>query len=178
MGHSKHMQVQRSSPWDRARSGFGEASKKSNRGWSNELCWRLLSGSWHDCQVRTDNQQEIQTGAIDRQFNRDFQDEAKKKGHPWTLAKVRYSDWRERHGFNIFRCLTPACRWVLSSHWMPCQTPTMWHCGARWKQDNANYVDKLIIAGERWAQARGQHQGYDLHTAKTYFLHICILYPE
>ena len=26
-----------------------------------------------------------------RQFNRDFQDEAKKKGHPWTLAKVRYS---------------------------------------------------------------------------------------
>ena len=101
MGHSKHMQVQRSSPWDRARSGFGEASKKSNRGWSNELCWRLLSGSWHDCQVRTDNQQEIQTGAIDRQFNRDFQDEAKKKGHPWTLAKVRYSHWRETHGFKI-----------------------------------------------------------------------------
>ena len=27
-----------------------------------------------------------------RQFNRDFQEEAKKKGHPWTLAKVRYSD--------------------------------------------------------------------------------------
>lgn len=48
----------------------------------------------------------------------------------------RQLNWKgEDLKWNIIRCLTPACQWAHSSPWMPYQTRTMCHCGARWRNE-------------------------------------------
>ena len=52
---------------------------------------------------------------------------------------------------------------------------SLWCKVAEW---NVEFGYRLLIAGKWGAQTRGQHQGHDLHFAKTYLLHIYIFYPE
>ena len=106
------------------------------------IVWRL---TWLPGGQFKDHPQEIWMGLNNNGCLRDFQDEAKKKGHPWTLAKVgfpvsRQLNWKgEDLKWNIIRCLTPACQWAHSSPWMPCQTRTMCHCGARWRNEIGSF---------------------------------------
>ena len=163
--------MQWSSPWDRTWSGSGKAGKKSNWGWGNELCWRLLLGAWHDCKVSKDLLSRNFYGCL-----RDFQDEAKKKGHPWTLAKVGFTDSSIEKNtcfeidWYVIRCLTPVCQSAHSSPWMPYQTHTMFHCGARWH----NGIESL---GGQAAHCRWMVSSDKRATPKIWFSHCPDLSP-
>ena len=85
---------------------------------------------------------------------RDFQDEAKKKGHPWTLAKVGFWLSREKNILSIIRCLTQVCQSVHSSPWTRYQTRTTCRCGARWNQWALNMLGELTLC--RWMVSWGR----------------------